>query len=70
MPRSMTGFGAAEGAVSGGRLRLEVRTVNHRHLNVQLRVPSELADLEAVGVLEKKRLSELSRAMLRLARIP
>jgi len=47
MPRSMTGFGAAEGAVSGGRLRLEVRTVNHRHLNVQLRVPSELADLEA-----------------------
>jgi len=47
MPRSMTGFGAAEGAVSGGRLRLEVRTVNHRHLNVQLRLPSGLADLEA-----------------------
>ena len=47
MPRSMTGFGAAEGAVSGGRLRLEVRTVNHRHLNVQVKVPSELAELEA-----------------------
>jgi len=46
MPRSMTGFGAAEGAVAGGRLRLEVRTVNHRHLNVQVKVPSELAELE------------------------
>ena len=46
MPRSMTGFGTAEGAVAGGRLRLEVRTVNHRHLNVQLKVPSELAELE------------------------
>ena len=46
MPRSMTGFGAAEGVVAGGRLRLEVRTVNHRHLNVQLKVPSELAELE------------------------
>jgi uncharacterized protein (TIGR00255 family) len=42
----MTGFGAAEGEVSGGRLRLEVRTVNHRHLNVQVKVPSELAELE------------------------
>jgi uncharacterized protein (TIGR00255 family) len=46
MPRSMTGFGAAEGVVAGGRLRLEVRTVNHRHLNVQVKVPSELAALE------------------------
>ena len=39
MPRSMTGFGAADGAVAGGRLRLEIRTVNHRHLNVQVKVP-------------------------------
>ncbi len=46
MPRSMTGFGAAEGAVGGGRLRLEIRTVNHRHLSVQLKAPSELAALE------------------------
>jgi uncharacterized protein (TIGR00255 family) len=45
--RSMTGFGAAEGAACGGRLRLEIRTVNHRHLSVQLKVPSELASLEA-----------------------
>jgi uncharacterized protein (TIGR00255 family) len=43
----MTGFGAAEGALAGGRLRLEVRTVNHRHLNVQLKLPAELAPLES-----------------------
>ena len=42
----MTGFGAAEGAVAGGRLRLEVRTVNHRHLNVQLKAPADLMAFE------------------------
>lgn len=44
--RSMTGFGAAEGRVAGGRLRLELKSVNHRHLSVQLKVPAELAPLE------------------------
>jgi uncharacterized protein (TIGR00255 family) len=43
----MTGFGAAEGAACGGRLRLEIRTVNHRHLSVQLKLPFELSALEA-----------------------
>lgn len=42
----MTGFGAADGAVAGGLLRLEIRSVNHRHLSVQLKVPAELADAE------------------------
>jgi uncharacterized protein (TIGR00255 family) len=42
----MTGFGAADGEVAGGRLRLEIRSVNHRHLSVQLKVPSELSDAE------------------------
>ncbi|MGI8818779.1 MAG: YicC/YloC family endoribonuclease, partial [Gemmatimonadales bacterium] len=27
----MTGFGAAEGPVAGRRLRIEIRTVNHRY---------------------------------------
>lgn len=43
----MTGFGAAEGPVAGGRLRVEVRSVNHRHLNVQLKLPGQLMALEA-----------------------
>lgn len=40
MIRSMTGFGTAEGALADGRvLRVEVRTVNHRHLNANIRTP-------------------------------
>ncbi len=46
MPRSMTGFGTAEGAVSGGLLRVEVKTVNHRHFNPALKLPGELAAIE------------------------
>ncbi|HVO36106.1 MAG TPA: YicC/YloC family endoribonuclease [Gemmatimonadales bacterium] len=42
----MTGFGAADGEVAGGRLRLEIRSVNHRHLSVQLKVPGQLSDAE------------------------
>ncbi|HEX4628134.1 MAG TPA: YicC/YloC family endoribonuclease [Gemmatimonadales bacterium] len=47
MPRSMTGFGSAEGEVLGGRLSIEIRTVNHRHYNPQLKLPVELAGIEA-----------------------
>lgn len=46
MPRSMTGFGAAEGAVRGGQLRVEVRTVNHRYLTPQLKVPDQFTRFE------------------------
>jgi uncharacterized protein (TIGR00255 family) len=36
----MTGFGHADGSLSQGGVRLEVRTVNHRFLNVQIRLPA------------------------------
>jgi uncharacterized protein (TIGR00255 family) len=42
----MTGFGAADGAVLGGRLHVEIRTVNHRHFNVQIKVPANLQHLD------------------------
>ena len=42
----MTGFGAGEGPVAGGRLRIEIRTVNHRHFNLAARLPPELLGLE------------------------
>ncbi|HTR22025.1 MAG TPA: YicC/YloC family endoribonuclease [Gemmatimonadales bacterium] len=42
----MTGFGAAEGKVLGGRLRVEIRTVNHRYFNPQLKLPGDLAGIE------------------------
>lgn len=38
--RSMTGFGEAELDDPAGRLRAEIRTVNHRYLNLQIRTPS------------------------------
>ena len=46
MPYSMTGFGAAEGPVAGRRLRVEIRTVNHRYFNLSAKLPSELSAME------------------------
>lgn len=43
----MTGFGAAEGPVAGGRLRIEIRTVNHRYFNLAAKLPAELSPREA-----------------------
>lgn len=42
----MTGFGAAEGDLAGRRVRIEIRTVNHRWFNVSIRLPAEMAMLE------------------------
>ncbi|MGH7500017.1 MAG: YicC/YloC family endoribonuclease [Gemmatimonadales bacterium] len=42
----MTGFGAAEGPVAGGRLRVEIRTVNHRHFNLASKLPGDLSAIE------------------------
>src|SRR5258708_18807454 len=43
----MTGYGSADGKVLGGRLRIEIRTVNHRYFNPQLKLPPELAGIES-----------------------
>lgn len=50
----MTGFGAAEGPVGTGRLRVEIRTVNHRFFSPMIKVPHELAGLET-GLRERLR---------------
>src|ERR1043166_1580232 len=42
----MTGFGAAEGTVLGGRLSIEIRSVNHRYYNPQLKLPFDLGGIE------------------------
>ena len=42
----MTGFGSAEGKVLGGRLSIEIRSVNHRYFNPQLKLPFELGGVE------------------------
>ncbi len=43
----MTGFGAAEGEVGGGRVSVEVRSVNHRFFSPSIKLPSVLARWEA-----------------------
>jgi len=42
MIHSMTGFGAAEGPFGGGRLVVEVRSVNHRFLNPTIKLPGRM----------------------------
>jgi uncharacterized protein (TIGR00255 family) len=46
LPYSMTGFGAAEGPVAGRRLRVEIRTVNHRYFNLSSKLPGDLTPFE------------------------
>ncbi|MBS2015774.1 MAG: YicC family protein [Deltaproteobacteria bacterium] len=50
--RSMTGFGVGESTVgtaaSSGKLTVEIRAVNHRYLDIRVRVPSQLPDLGSV----------------------
>src|SRR6267142_1106855 len=46
MVRSMTGFGRAEASGESIAVTVEARSVNHRHLDVALRLPRALAALE------------------------
>src|SRR5687767_179365 len=55
----MTGFGAAEGPAGGGRLRVELRTVNHRFFNFAPKLPGDLAALE--GELRERLRREFDR---------
>ena len=47
MIQSMTGFGRSAVSVEGAAFELEVRSVNHRHLDARVRLPRWLASLEA-----------------------
>lgn len=40
--RSMTGYGSGRVALGGGHVVLEMRTVNHRYLDVRVRLPSKI----------------------------
>lgn len=46
MIRSMTGFGAATGRMGAQRVTVELRTVNHRFFNPNIKLPSALAKWE------------------------
>jgi uncharacterized protein (TIGR00255 family) len=61
----MTGFGVADGPVGGGRLQVELRTVNHRHFNAQLRIPGALQGLE--GALRERLRARIERGHVNLS---
>jgi uncharacterized protein (TIGR00255 family) len=59
MLRSMTGFARAERATPAGQLAWEIRSVNHRFLEVGLRLPEELRASEpdyrrAIGAVARR----------------
>ncbi|PYN05299.1 MAG: YicC family protein [Candidatus Rokuibacteriota bacterium] len=65
MVRSRTGFGRGEASGESIAVTVEVRSVNHRHLDVALRLPRSLAALE----LDVRRLvqSRLERGRIDIA---
>lgn len=65
MPRSMTAFGSAEGPTVLGHLRIEMRTVNHRFLEVSTKLPEDLRPLEPL--LRERIGARLSRGKLDLS---
>jgi uncharacterized protein (TIGR00255 family) len=63
--KSMTGFGVGEAQTPAGRLIVELRTVNHRFLDVRVRAPRELSDL--VSFVENLARERLSRGRVEVA---
>ena len=56
---SMTGFAAVAADLPGVSLAVELRSVNHRYLDLQLRLPDELRGLESA--LRERIAAELKR---------
>jgi uncharacterized protein (TIGR00255 family) len=63
--RSMTGFGLGEVPLGGGTLAIEIRGVNHRFLDVRVRLPRELGDL--AGFVEQVAREKLTRGRYEVA---
>jgi uncharacterized protein (TIGR00255 family) len=62
MPKSMTGFGQARGKIRGRRVSIELKSVNHKYCEVNLRIPSRYFSLEP-------RVAELAKTYFQRGRI-
>ena len=62
MIKSMTGYGRAEAVCGGRRFSVEMKSVNHRYLEISLRLPGMLASLE--GEIKKKLGEQFSRGRI------
>jgi uncharacterized protein (TIGR00255 family) len=63
--RSMTGFGLGEAPLRTGKLAVEIRGVNHRFLDVRVRLSRELGDL--AGFVEQLARERLARGRYEVA---
>jgi uncharacterized protein (TIGR00255 family) len=61
----MTGFGLGEVSLGNGKLEVEIRGVNHRFLDVRVRLPRELGDL--AGFIEQVSREKLTRGRFEIA---
>lgn len=58
MLKSMTGFGSAEGEISGRKLFVDMKAVNHRYFAFQAKMPGNISSIEGrLQALLKERLS-------------
>jgi uncharacterized protein (TIGR00255 family) len=68
--KSMTGYGEASHHVRGTKISVQVRSVNHRHLDLQLRIPREYLSLEEeIRKLVREKISR-GRIDLFISRFP
>jgi uncharacterized protein (TIGR00255 family) len=62
MIRSMTGYGRAEAVLAGKKFAIEMKSVNHRYLEISLRLPGMLLSLETE--IKKKIGEQFSRGRI------
>ncbi|HEX3593441.1 MAG TPA: YicC/YloC family endoribonuclease, partial [Polyangiaceae bacterium] len=62
--KSMTGFGTGEAQLGPGKVVLDARSVNHRYLDVRVKLPAEIADQGLF--LEQRARERLSRGRFEL----
>lgn len=64
MPKSMTGYGQYLSAREGRTMRAECRSVNHRYLDLSIRLPSGMNQLE--GLVRELAQEEVTRGRLEI----
>lgn len=64
--KSMTGFGKGNGEAADYQIEIEIKSVNQRFMDLQLRMPKQLNDLEALIRQEVKKVLQRGRVELYL----
>ncbi|MCC4046434.1 YicC/YloC family endoribonuclease [Enterococcus gallinarum] len=64
--KSMTGFGKGNGETADYQIEIEIKSVNQRFMDLQLRMPKQLNDLEALIRQEVKKVLQRGRVELYL----